>query len=246
MTGAHQKAREESKIRSWHGLSGVPRMLGIAVIAGAGSGRITMGLGGRLAMRLAGATAGPELQGTLTDAEEAVGRVTLGGTMFFVLFVGAGSGVAARLSWATIRSLLPGRGLIRRITFGFVLAAAGGWFLLRDSGDDFARLGPVALNVVSFGVVIVALGVVTAVLGERLERLNPRHDWIWWIAAIIAVCSVSNSWARALTTRSSWRLSLSLLPSQARLALSGSGIRPPLSLVQPGWEATLRWPYRAP
>ena len=72
------------------GASALDGMRSIAAIVGAGlvAGFLVPGLGGRLFMRLMAATSGSAAQGKLTEAEEVVGEITLGGSVGFVIFVG--------------------------------------------------------------------------------------------------------------------------------------------------------------
>ena len=55
----------------------------IVFMAGFGAGITVLGTGGRLAMRLLALTAGPAAQGRLTEADEVVGEITVGGTLGF-------------------------------------------------------------------------------------------------------------------------------------------------------------------
>jgi hypothetical protein len=70
--------------------------LALAVTAGFGAGILAAGAGGRLAMRLLAVTAGADAQGRITEAQQVVGRITVDGTLGFIvftaLFFGAGFG----------------------------------------------------------------------------------------------------------------------------------------------------------
>src|SRR4051812_42115826 len=63
---------------------------GLAAAAGGATGLLIIGAGGRLAMRLLAVTAGSDAQGALTEADEIVGKITLSGTLGFMIFVGIG------------------------------------------------------------------------------------------------------------------------------------------------------------
>ncbi len=60
----------------------------VAVVSGLGSGVLLAGAGGRLAMRLLAATAGDAAQGRITEADQVVGKITVGGTIGFMVFTG--------------------------------------------------------------------------------------------------------------------------------------------------------------
>src|SRR5438132_336198 len=62
--------------------------LDLAALSGLASGLVAAGAGGRLVMRLLAVTAGAPAQGRITEAEEVVGRITVGGTIGFIIFVG--------------------------------------------------------------------------------------------------------------------------------------------------------------
>jgi hypothetical protein len=60
----------------------------VALTTGVGAGILAAGAGGRLVMRLLAVTAGPEAQGQVTEANEVVGRISVDGTIGFLLFAG--------------------------------------------------------------------------------------------------------------------------------------------------------------
>src|SRR5215218_7531011 len=62
--------------------------LAVALLSGAAAGILAAGAGGRLVMRLLAVTAGADAQGQITEAEEIVGRITVDGTIGFVVFTG--------------------------------------------------------------------------------------------------------------------------------------------------------------
>src|SRR5215203_1761986 len=62
--------------------------LTVALLSGAAAGILAAGAGGRLVMRLLAVTAGADAQGRITEAEEIVGRITVDGTIGFVVFTG--------------------------------------------------------------------------------------------------------------------------------------------------------------
>src|SRR3990172_5179550 len=74
------------------------RALTVGTLSGFVAGLIAGGVGSRIAMRIVAITAGDADQGAITDAEEVVGEITAGGTIF-LLFIGGGAGaLGGRLS----------------------------------------------------------------------------------------------------------------------------------------------------
>lgn len=137
--------------------------------AGVVSGVLVLGLGLRLMMRVAAATSPESAQGRLTDADEVVGDVTLGGTMFLVLGVGVLGGMVSVAAWAAFRRWLPERSVLA----GVVAAAVGSGMLARPSGlidphnRDFVILSPAWLALLMSVAVVLAFGVSFAVLADR-------------------------------------------------------------------------------
>jgi hypothetical protein len=112
----------------------------IGVVAGAVAGILVGGLGGRLVMRVVAATSKDGVQGTLTEAEEEIGEVTLGGTIGLVVFVGIFVGAFGGLVYVIVRRWLPGRAWSAGLVFG------GGLLVV------FARLDPLDPDSVDFAV----------------------------------------------------------------------------------------------
>lgn len=138
------------------------------------SGILVMGAGGRLAMRLLGATAGDAAQGRLTEADEIVGEVTLGGTIGFVFFVGVLSGLVTTAMWFAVRRFLPGR-WVGGALFGAGLLVVFGTRVepLRSDNADFDLLGPWWLSIATFTLLALAFGTSLAVFAARISRWLP-------------------------------------------------------------------------
>ena len=83
--------------------------LDIGMIGGVVGGLLAAGAGGRLAMRLLGATAGDRAQGRITEADEVVGEVTVGGTIGFIVFGGLFAGLVCAVIYLLLRKWLPRR-----------------------------------------------------------------------------------------------------------------------------------------
>src|SRR5215213_11466994 len=77
--------------------------LAVALLSGAAAGILAAGAGGRLVMRLLAVTAGADAQGRITEAEEVVGRITVDGTIGFVLFTGLFVGLPSAVGYLLLR-----------------------------------------------------------------------------------------------------------------------------------------------
>jgi hypothetical protein len=156
-------------------LAGVIGRASALLAAGVVSGVLVLGLGLRLMMRVAAAVSPESAQGRLTDADEVVGEVTLGGTMFLVLGVGVLGGMVATAAWVVLRRWLPERSVVA----GLVVAAVGAGLLARPSGlidpdnRDFVILSPTWLPLLMSVAVVLAFGVSFAVLADRWSTRWP-------------------------------------------------------------------------
>ena len=140
-------------------------------------------------MRLLAATS-PESKGFLTEAQESVGRITLGGTIGFIIFVGLAFGVAAGLTYVFVSFALP-RGIGGGILFGAALLVVFGSHIdpLVPENHDFAIVGPGWLAVVAFTALAVLTGAVTAPFAGRVAAAlpAPRPRWTWWLVPAVAL-----------------------------------------------------------
>jgi hypothetical protein len=127
----------------------------LAVAAGFGAGLLAAGAGGRLAMRLLAVTAGDAAQGRITEADQVVGRISVGGTIEFILFTG--------LFFGPVTGAL------------YLLLLVAGTRLepLRRANPDFDLVGPGWVSVVTFVVLVVFHGMLVAALAGRISRAVP-------------------------------------------------------------------------
>jgi hypothetical protein len=119
----------------------VPRALGVLAsgnLAGLNAGLIAGGIGSRLAMRVLALTS-PDAQGSITEADEVVGRITLEGTPF-ILVAGAALGMGGGLAYVAMRRWLPSRGA--GLAFGLLMLAVSGRLLANPDNIDFVHLDP--------------------------------------------------------------------------------------------------------
>jgi len=136
------------------------------------AGVIVIGAGGRLLMRVLAVTS-PDAQGAVTDAEEVVGEVSVGGSVFLIGLVGLGAGLLGLVIFVGLRRWLP-----RRSTAAGVLGAAiGAGLLVRPSkllspdNPDFSILTPRALAV---GMCVGILVLFALTFGPLVDLLAAR------------------------------------------------------------------------
>jgi hypothetical protein len=146
----------------------------VTVASGAVAGILAAGAGGRLVMRLLAVTAGADAQGRLTEAEEVVGRITVDGTIGFVVFTGLFVGLASAAGYLLLRRWLPA-GRAAGLAYGAVLLVVAGTRLepLRRANPDFDLVGPGWLAVAAFAALVVFHGMLVAALAGRLSRAVP-------------------------------------------------------------------------
>lgn len=146
----------------------------VAVVSGLGSGVLLAGAGGRLAMRLLAATAGDPPQGRITEADQVVGEITVGGTISFIAFTGLFFGLATGALYLLVRRWLP-RGRIGGLAYGALLLVLASTRIepLRRDNPDFDIVGPGALSVGLFSALVVAHGMCVAALTARYSRVLP-------------------------------------------------------------------------
>jgi hypothetical protein len=146
----------------------------LALVAGATAGILAAGAGGRLVMRLLAVTAGADAQGQLTEAEEIVGRISVDGTVGFVLFTGLFFGPVSAAGYLLVRRWLPA-GLAAGLAYGGLLLVIAGTRVepLRRANPDFDLVGPGWVAVAAFATLVVFHGMLVAALAGRLSRALP-------------------------------------------------------------------------
>jgi hypothetical protein len=167
-------------------LRGLVRLLAVGALTGLIVGTLFVGPAGRLAMRLLAATS-PDAQGRRTEAEEVVGRITVGGTIGFVVFVGVFGGLAVGLVYVFVARAFP-RGLLGGALYGATLLVLFSWWQepLRAANRDFDIVGPGWLSVTTFIVMALGTGAVTAPTAGRISAAvsEPKLWWVVWLAPL--------------------------------------------------------------
>lgn len=168
-TGEDPRAAPSS---GWTELS---RRVAIGGISGVVGGVLVIGVGGRLAMRLSGFAASlSNDRAFLLSTEDGfrVGRITLDGSIGFVIFGGIFGGLMAAVLWVLIKDWLPQRG--RLLWAGLMAAAVGGNQFVTPDNIDFVILEPVVMNVILYPALCGLAGVVIATIDGRLSRWHAR------------------------------------------------------------------------
>ena len=144
------------------------------LLAGVTVGILVIGAGGRLAMRLLAVTAGEAAQGRITEADEVVGRISVDGTIGFVVFNGVFGGIVGGALYLLLRRYLPG-GRRGGIVFGLGLLVVLGTTLdpLRSENPDFDIVGPGWLAVVVFTLLALLFGAAMAAIANRASAWLP-------------------------------------------------------------------------
>jgi hypothetical protein len=159
------------RLRMAPGSPSALHVIAAVFVAGGVAGMLVGGLGSRVAMRIAALTARDAAQGLTTEAGATVGRITLEGTVFLVLFAGVGSALVGTAFYLTALAWLPRRRWVRALAFGGLELAFIGTTLLDPGNPDFTILGRPLLNVLLFGSMFVLHGVVLVMLVEPCGRL---------------------------------------------------------------------------
>jgi hypothetical protein len=146
----------------------------LAVVAGVGAGVLAAGAGGRLVMRLLAVTAGDGAQGRITEADQVVGRISVGGTLGFVISTALFFGTASGGAYLLLRRWLPA-GRAGGLAFGGLLLLLAGTRLdpLREGNVDFDLVGPGWVSVVAFSALVLFHGMLVAALAGRASRTVP-------------------------------------------------------------------------
>ena len=148
--------------------------LTLAISAGVGAGLLAAGAGGRLVMRLLAVTAGPGAQGSITEADQVVGRISVDGTIGFIVFTGVLFGAASSAAYLLLQRWLPAAGQagsrLRRPAPGPGRDPAGACARATRTSTWWARKW---LSLVTFAALVLFHGMLVAALAGRLSRSVP-------------------------------------------------------------------------
>ena len=143
----------------------------IGLVAGVWTGFLVTGPGVRLIMRLLAVTAGDDAQGRITEADEIVGHIDLGGTIGLIVFGGILPGLLSGLLYMVVRRWLP-NGVWGGLSYGGLHLATAATRLdpLRPDNPDFGLVGPGWLAVLTFGLLAVVHGMTVASFASRYSQ----------------------------------------------------------------------------
>ena len=149
------------------------RTLAVVMAAGVLAGTLVPGLGGRLVMRILGATSS-DAQGMRTAADQPVGEITNSGTIAVILFVGLFGGIIAALAFLVVRRWLPTTAAPAGALAGvLLLGTIGVSDALSPDNKDFAILRPTWLAVTLVVALALLFGVTFTAFAARFDAGMP-------------------------------------------------------------------------
>jgi hypothetical protein len=148
------------------------RELTRTALAGALVGIPVLGIGGRVAMRLA-ALVNPAATGRLTENGNVVGAITLNGTILLILFGGLLFGLIGSIVWIVVAPWLPGRGLARAVIAAPLAVALSSFLLIAAANPDFRILDNDPLVVGLLVAILAAYGFALPLADGWLDRRLP-------------------------------------------------------------------------
>jgi hypothetical protein len=141
-------------------------------MAGGIVGGVVGGLGGRLVMRLV-AVLHADAVGAFTENGNRIGDITLGGTLFLIVF-GLISGVLAGALWVIVSPWIPGHTGVRAPLTAGVAIAIGTPFLIIGENRDFVILDHDSRVVALLVALVGLIGLSIALLDGWLDRRLPH------------------------------------------------------------------------
>lgn len=163
-----------------HGL----RLVAAGLLSGVVGGAVA-GLGARLAMYVI-RLMNPSHNGAVTHAGSETGRFTAEGTLALVT-EGAFYGLAGAVVYLAVRRWMPGRGLLKGLSFGCFLVVTTGPVII-DGNYEYFRYVSTWVSVGLFALLYPLFGTVVAPLTEWLGRGAPGRPanravaWTGYIA----------------------------------------------------------------
>jgi hypothetical protein len=142
-------------------------------VAGAVTGFVVAGLGGRIVMRLA-ALIVPTSAGRFTENGNQIGDITLSGSLGLILVGGLFFGLLGGTVWVVVAPWIPGTGFRRAIVAMPIAVALTGVALVRGENPDFLILRHDALVVAMLLALVALAGLSIALVDGWLEHRLPR------------------------------------------------------------------------
>jgi hypothetical protein len=164
------------------------RGVAVALVGGFWAGALVTGPAVRLIMRLLAVTAGDDAQGAITEADEVVGEIDLGGTIGLYIFSGLLPGIMSGAIYVLIRRWLPA-GRLGGVVFGalHLVIAATRIDPLRPDNPDFDIIGPGWLSVTTFGLACLFHGTaVVAIVNRYSTEMPPQvSSQAAWVRVLV-------------------------------------------------------------
>jgi hypothetical protein len=166
------------------------RGVGVALVGGFWAGLLVTGPAIRLIMRLLAVTGGDDAQGRITEADEVVGRIDVGGTIGLVIFGGILPGLLSGAVYLVCRRFLPG-GRLTGVAFGLLhlVVLATRLDPLRPDNPDFDIVGPGWLSASTFALAAVAHGMAVVAIANRYSQELPPAEGaragVWTVAPLV-------------------------------------------------------------
>jgi len=161
------------------GIEAFARTVIIGALTGFVAGLIAGGVGSRLAMRISGILTEPAFRRVLTENDNVVGEITVGGTAVLILLGGI-FGAAGGLLYVAMRPWVAEAGRWRGLVFGVVILAILGSLIIEADNPDFHQFGPPVVNVATFASLFVFFGLLLPT-SERLLRALPPPSLSSWL-----------------------------------------------------------------
>lgn len=162
------------------GLAELIRHLALVGLAGAVSGAIVGGIGGRLVMRIAAVAAPDGIIGSATENGNRIGDITAGGTFSLVIFSGILLGCVGAIAYIISENWLRWAGRLRSLLFGLFLLVIGAPITVVSDNFDFLLVGNEGLVVGMFLALFLLYGMLLALLGDVFEchfpSVNPHQS----------------------------------------------------------------------
>ncbi len=143
-------------------------------LAGLAAGIVFLGVVSRIAMRIS-AVLDPSAEGLITESENVVGEISVGGTLGLVFFIGTFGGLMVGMVWVLIRDWLPTTLWQRIILASVVATLLGSFVVIANENRDFRILQPAEANIAMFISILGFAGGATAGLDHLLDRHLPNE-----------------------------------------------------------------------
>ena len=180
------------------------RRLAVCVLAGAVTGVLIGGIGGRLAMMLLAITS-PSAKGVTSDDGFEIGQFTLAGTLSLLL-VGLLLGAFGGAIYSVVRYLRMGPRWFEIAALAIGPGVVVGSMLVHTDGVDFVLLRPLWLAVALFVIIPAAYGALLTVLAERWLVPGSKAASLHPALAIAPVVLVAPIFPVAVPLISGWLL----------------------------------------